>query len=409
MKNQLAITGIRALPMMDPDSGQLTTLDAYAGKLAQDKQLGGSLGEDPIATSYMMLFDSNFLVDEARIIKLQDGRYISLTEAIDVVVSNSDSGLDPEVLKRAVRTAATLHQASRLSNGQHMTKALTSFLFAVSEANASGATLAGLASPVMSPESSTGTDAARPQGTTTAREKTIDLGNGVRMELVLIPPGDFYMGSPADKKYTSGNQGPVRRIRITKSFYMGKFEVTQGQYNAVMGRNPNRFSGRDLPVETVSWLEARQFCEKLSAERGGWFRLPTEAEWEYACRAGSETTYCYGNDPDCTELGEYAWYARNSEKKSHSVGQKRPNQFGLYDMHGNVWEWCSDYYTSTYQNLPSIDPQSPSSGQYRVMRGGSWHWYAWGCWSATRVSGKPDDLYNEYGGPVGFRIVLDLE
>jgi len=120
-------------------------------------------------------------------------------------------------------------------------------------------------------------------------------------------------------------------------------------------------------------VEAAQFCEKLTAEHGGRFRLPTEAEWEYACRAGSQTRFCYGDDPDYTELGQYAWYAGNSGKETHSVGQKKPNQFGVYDMHGNVWEWCSDWYWySSYENAPIVSPTGPISGQYLVLRGGSW-------------------------------------
>jgi formylglycine-generating enzyme required for sulfatase activity len=237
--------------------------------------------------------------------------------------------------------------------------------------------------------------------------KTIDLGSGVSMEFVLIPAGSFYMGSPSDEKDRYSDEGPVRRVQITKSFLMGKFEVTQDQFNAVMGRNPSYFSGRDLPVETVEWLDATQFCEKLSARSAGHFRLPTEAEWEYACRGGSETRFHYGDDPNYTQFGEYAWYAGNSEKKTHSVGQKKPNQFGLHDMHGNVGEWYSDYYAKSYQNLTSIDPTGPKSGSSHVFRGGCWGDDVSRCRVAYRGSNLPP--VGRYLSGYGFRVVLDLQ
>ena len=163
-------------------------------------------------------------------------------------------------------------------------------------------------------------------------------------------------------------------MRITKPFYLGKYLVTQEQWEAVMGNNPSHFKGPKNPVEQVSWDDCQQFLEQAQREgrpRGGKFQLPTEAQWEYACRAGSTTRYCFGDDE--SELGEYAWYDANSGSKTHPVGEKKPNAWGLYDMHGNVWEWCQDWYDGGYYaNSPTDDPTGPATGSDRVFRGGGW-------------------------------------
>ncbi len=226
--------------------------------------------------------------------------------------------------------------------------------------------------------------------------KTIDLGNGVSMEFILVPAGSFDMGSPDSEKARDGDEGPVRKVQLAKAFYIGKYEVTQEQYLAAMGTNPSKFSGPKLPVESVSWDEAATCCKKM----GG--RLPTEAEWEYACRAGSKTRFCYGDDLNYTQLGEYAWYSSNSVSTTHPVGQKKPNAFGLYDMHGNVYEWCSDWF-APYANAQTVNPVGASSGQHRVCRGGGWIVNAWFCRSANRHIFSPD--FRSVG--LGFRVVLD--
>ncbi|MFW6106656.1 MAG: SUMF1/EgtB/PvdO family nonheme iron enzyme, partial [bacterium] len=177
-------------------------------------------------------------------------------------------------------------------------------------------------------------------------EKTVKLGGGVTMDLVLIPAGEFMMGSPRaeDERYDNETQ---HEVRITKPFYMSKTEVTQEQWERMMGENPADFKGAKNPVDSVSWNDCRDFAKKLSEQVDSLtFSLPTEAEWEYACRAGSTTKYCFG-DSD-RELGNYAWYRPNSDGKTHPVGQKKPNAFGLYDMHGNLWEWCQDRYGADY-------------------------------------------------------------
>jgi formylglycine-generating enzyme required for sulfatase activity len=209
---------------------------------------------------------------------------------------------------------------------------------------------------------------------------TLDLGGGVTMKMVLIRPGKFMMGSPDSEHGRGKDEAPQHEVTISKPFYMGVTEVTQAQYQAVMGRNPSSFKGPANPVDGVSWDEAAKFCKKLSEKTRQTVRLPTEAEWEYACRAGTQTAFSFGDDPSA--LGDYAWWAGNSDKTPHPVGQKKPNSWGLYDMHGNVWEWCADWY-GEYPAGPATDPSGPAtagepgmetSRGNRVLRGGSWHY-----------------------------------
>jgi formylglycine-generating enzyme required for sulfatase activity len=248
-------------------------------------------------------------------------------------------------------------------------------------------------------------------------ERTIT--NSIGMKLVLIPAGEFLMGSPDSDKDAFPNEKPQHRVRITQAFYLGAAPVTQGQYRAVTGANPSEFKGSDdLPVESVSWDEAVAFCNKLSereglkpfyqfdqfgrlAQSGGeGYRLPTEAEWEYACRAGSPTRYSFGDDAG--SLGEFAWYEANSDDEAHPVGQKRPNAWGLYDMHGNVWEWCEDGYEKNYYaKSPGVDPLGPSWAADRVFRGGSWRGYPQFCRAAYRDGFTPSDRFHARG----FRLV----
>ena len=208
----------------------------------------------------------------------------------------------------------------------------------------------------------------------------VSLGTGVNMEFILIRPGSFTMGSNDG----DDDEKPVHKVTITRPFYIGKYEVTQEQWQAVMGTNPSSFKGPRNPVENVSWNGCRDFLTKLREKAPGRsFRLPTEAEWEYACRAGSTTKFHFGDDEGA--LSEYAWYTGNSGSKTHPVGTKKPNAFGLYDMHGNVQEWCQDWHAKDYYLLsPSEDPQGPATVGSRVLRGGSWSYLARLCRSANR-------------------------
>ncbi|MFA4986372.1 MAG: formylglycine-generating enzyme family protein [Candidatus Brocadiia bacterium] len=224
--------------------------------------------------------------------------------------------------------------------------------------------------------------------------------------LVEIPPGAFLMGSEegdADEK-------PVHKVELTKPFLMGETPVTQEQYRAVTNATPSYFRGEALPVERVGWYGALRFGVKLTelerksgllSERCE-FRLPTEAEWEYCCRAGAKTEYNFGEDEAL--LGIHAWFSSNSGNKTHLVGTRNPNAWGLYDMHGNVWEWCQDAYDEAFyaKCLDAVDPVNNADCALRVTRGGSWCHNSRHCRSACRRWCSPDDPYNR----VGFRVVL---
>ena len=230
--------------------------------------------------------------------------------------------------------------------------------------------------------------------------------NSIGMKLAWIPPGEFLMGSPNDFPFLRDypNELPQHRVEISKGFFMGTTPVTQGQYKAVIDSNPSRFKGNDLPVDSVSWDDAVEFCSKLSEKEGKTYRLPTEAQWEYGCRAGTTERFYFADDS--ADLSYYAWYYRNSNNTTHPVSQKKPNAFGLYDMHGNVSEWCADWYDEHfYSKSPESDPRGPKSGKYRVLRGGSWCIFPRFCRSAFRGGNTPSHRAIVYG----FRVVLDLK
>ncbi|MGA2035202.1 MAG: SUMF1/EgtB/PvdO family nonheme iron enzyme, partial [Thermoguttaceae bacterium] len=226
----------------------------------------------------------------------------------------------------------------------------------------------------------------------------VEMTNSIGMELVLIPPGEF----------TMGEGGEAHKVTITSAFYLGKYEVTQEEWEAVMGKgnNPSQFKGPKNPVEQVDWEDCQVFLKKLT-ENGdaarGTYRLPTEAQWEYACRAGSTGGWSFG-DRDL-ELDDYGWYTNDSQDTTHPVGQKKPNAWRLYDMHGNVWEWCADWFDGNYyQASPPSDPTGPPSGSNRVIRGGSWRYDAGLCRSAYRDIGGPGDRNHD----LGLRVSLTL-
>ncbi len=257
------------------------------------------------------------------------------------------------------------------------------------------------------------TEAEQPQ------ELTLDVGGGVTMELVLIPAGEFMMGSRDTvaevqrkgntKKDWYKNEHPRHRVRITQPFYMGKHEVTQAQYERIMGKNPSKWKGSDLPVERVSWNDATELCRKLSQRTGRKVRLPTEAEWEYACRAGTTTPFHFGETISANQVNydanyPYAGGAKGTyRRKTTSVGSFPANAWGLHDMHGNLWEWCSDWNDEGYYaKSPGTDPQGPGTAGSRVLRGGSWNYRGLNCRSAYRRRYGPTNR-NNY---VGFRVAV---
>jgi formylglycine-generating enzyme required for sulfatase activity len=247
------------------------------------------------------------------------------------------------------------------------------------------------------------------------------------MRLALIPPGKFRMGSPPGEKHRSKDEGPLHEVEITRPFYLGVFPVTQGQWQAVMGSDPSYFSATgggqeqvkgldtsDFPVEQVSWEEAQTFLERLSAlpqekEKGWQYRLPSEAEWEYSCRAGacSSTAFHFGGSLSSTQANFNGDYPYGGAEKGPYLGRPcpvasyRPNAFGLYDLHGNVWEWCSDWYGKGYYKTgPPADPPGPADGSNRVVRGGGCGSNGQLCRAAIRRGSRPSDR----NGHLGLRV-----
>ncbi|MTJ21889.1 SUMF1/EgtB/PvdOfamily nonheme iron enzyme [Dolichospermum sp. UHCC 0352] len=239
-----------------------------------------------------------------------------------------------------------------------------------------------------------------------AKYFTEDLGNGVTLDMVEIPGGTFIMGSPESEAQRRSNEGPQHQVTVP-SFYMGKYELTQAQYQAITGTNPSAFRGDNRPVEIVSWNNAVEFCKKLSQKTGENYRLPSEAEWEYACRAGTTTPFYFGESitPDLVNYNGNYTYASAPKGKDRQqttdVGTFPPNSFGLYDMHGNVWEWCQDGYQENYINAPTDGSASTILGGYMILRGGSWGGDPENCRSAFRSLNYLDYDNNN----IGFRVV----
>lgn len=226
--------------------------------------------------------------------------------------------------------------------------------------------------------------------------------NSIGMEFVLIPAGEFEMGSPSDEEDRGDEEGPVHEVTIEQVYYLGTYEVTQEQWVEVMGDNPSDSNkGDNYPVEDVSWNDVQEFVEKLNEMEGtDKYRLPSEAEWEYACQAGTTTRYSFGDDE--SDLSEYGWYEGNSGRETHPVGQKLPNPWGLYDMHGNVYEWVQDRYHNDYEGAPTDGSAWESgSSSARVSRGGSWLGNARYCRSTNRDLDDPGNRLDY----LGFRLL----
>jgi formylglycine-generating enzyme required for sulfatase activity len=228
------------------------------------------------------------------------------------------------------------------------------------------------------------------------------LGEGIPLELALIQPGSFMRGDERG----DAEERPMRKITISKPFYLGKFEVTQEQWKALMGANRSRFPGDKNPVDRVSWEDCQAFIKKLNekfADSGVSFSLPTEAQWEYACRAGTSSRFAFGDE--AAQLGDYAWFEDNAGGKTHPVGEKKPNAWGLYDMYGNVWEWCADWYAEKYYaQSTTSDPLGPASGSHRILRGGSWSDGPFYCCCAYRYCLPPWFRVYCYG----FRVAANV-
>jgi formylglycine-generating enzyme required for sulfatase activity len=222
----------------------------------------------------------------------------------------------------------------------------------------------------------------------------LPIGKGV-LEMMRISPGDFFMGSPAEEEGRSDNE-PHQEIRISQPFYLGRHLITQAQYQTVMGTNPSRQFGDHLPVDQVKFHQALTFCEKLSSAAKLTVTLPTEAQWEYACRAGTRTRFYSGQA--VKDLERVAWFRDNAEEKSHPVGEKEPNPWGLYDMHGNVWEFCRDFLPAG--PISSTDPVGEREDKRGAIRGGGWMNDAADCRSACRMRS------NDNFGGTGIRIVV---
>ncbi|MEF2644124.1 MAG: SUMF1/EgtB/PvdO family nonheme iron enzyme, partial [Paramuribaculum sp.] len=218
------------------------------------------------------------------------------------------------------------------------------------------------------------------------------------IEMIRVEGGSFSMGS--DDSDAGSDEKPVHSVSVS-SFSIGKYEVTQKLWKAVMGSNPSHFKGDNLPVENVSWDDVQTFIRKLNQKTGKHYRLPTEAEWEFAARGGNRSRgYKYSGSND---IGSVAWYDDNSNRKTHPVGKKSPNELGIYDMSGNVYEWCQDWYDGKYySSSPYSNPKGPSTGSYRVFRGGGWYSCAGACRVSYRFSYSPDDHYDN----LGFRLAL---
>ncbi len=243
-----------------------------------------------------------------------------------------------------------------------------------------------------------------------AKTLQLDLGKGVKMPLVLIPAGEFMMGSPAGEKERQACETPVHKVKMTRPFYMGQCEVTNAQYRRFRPAHHSEYlDGDDQPALFVSWCDADAFCRWLSKKAARTVRLPTEAEWEYACRAGTTTRFYTGDQArlkDSAALGKAGWYGANARGRSRPVGQKAPNAFGLCDMHGNAWEWCGDWYAADYYGKsPEADPPGPPAGAAKVLRGGSYRfWTTYYCRSAHRYSSRP----RARECVTGFRVVAEV-
>ncbi|WP_168119877.1 formylglycine-generating enzyme family protein [Paenibacillus sp. HB172176] len=228
---------------------------------------------------------------------------------------------------------------------------------------------------------------------------SLDIGKGINMEFVLIEPGTFPMGSSVAEE----DEAPEHPVAISQPYYLGIYEVTQEQWVAMMGNDPSTFKGGKRPVDRVSWEDSQIFINKLQEKTDREFALPTEAQWEYAARAGTNTRWHFGDTE--SKLGDYAWFEGNSNDETHPVGQKEPNAWGLYDMYGNVQEWCKDWYGAPYAKEKASDPQGKASGDSKVLRGGAWG----DDFTMVRSTYRNANGIDAKTSGTGFRVVMMVE
>jgi len=237
---------------------------------------------------------------------------------------------------------------------------------------------------------------AKPESHKAGDTRKVEIAKKLSIELVWCPPGEFDMGSPAGETGRCDDEGPQHHVTLTKGYWIGKYEVTIDQWVAVMGRSPCRNEGGDFPVNRVSWTECQAFLRKLSKITGVNFRLPTEAEWEYACRAGTTTPFAGKRGEDLS------WHIGNSDRRNHAVGTKKPNPWGIYDMHGNVWEWCQDLFRE-YTPDSVVDPTGPKKGDEYCYRGGC----SWRPMLDGRSAYRNYDAASYKQGRLGLRVVAE--
>ena len=250
----------------------------------------------------------------------------------------------------------------------------------------------------MASSSTTSTSSNIIDSSTSGSIITIHVKDGINIEMVKVEAGSFNMGATPEMENPNEDEKPVHRVTLTNNYYIGKYEVTQALWKIVMGSNPSNSKGDNLPVENVSWNDCQKFISKLNKLTGKSFRLPTEAEWEYAARGGNKSRgYQYSGS---NTIGDVAWYDGNSGSKTHAVGTKQPNELGAFDMTGNVWEWCQDWF-NRYSSSPQTNPIGAVSGSCRVYRGGSYY-YSGYCRCSCRFDGTPDFR----NGDLGLRLVL---
>ena len=251
----------------------------------------------------------------------------------------------------------------------------------------------------MASSSTSGASSNMVGGSTSGSVITIPVKDGISIEMVKVEAGSFNMGATPEMENPKEDEKPMHLVTLTNNYYIGKYEVTQALWKIVMGSNPSNFKGDNLPIEKVSWNNCQKFISKLNKLTGKSFRLPSEAEWEYAARGGNKSRgYRYSGS---NTLGDVAWYGDNSGSKTHAVGTKQPNELGIYDMSGNVSEWCQDWRGS-YSSSPQTNPTGAVSGSYCVDRGGSWLYSAWFSRSSSRGGRTPGGR----DGDLGLRLVL---